>query len=161
MTPAILTITKYDGSLRARLPAHYVRRDGSMHVVELHAGDPVQSVKPLHAPPETIPLRYSSTGYYFEDRWYHVQRVDRDGRTWYYADAAMPARFDGRDLSFVDLDLDVGWYPGEEPRLLDEDEFLAHGKLMRYPPEVIERARAAMDEVLDRIRQRAFPFDEL
>lgn len=130
-----------------------------MHVVELRPGDLVEFVKPIGAPLETRPLRYSSTHYLWEDRWYHVQRVDRDGRLWYYADAATPLVIDGEELSFTDLDLDVSWYPGEEPELLDEDEFLAHGELMRYPPDVIERARAAMEEVLELIRRRAFPFD--
>jgi hypothetical protein len=30
---------------------------------------------------------------------------------------------------------------------------------MRYPADVIERARAAVDEVLGLIGERAFPFD--
>jgi predicted RNA-binding protein associated with RNAse of E/G family len=157
-TTTTLTILKYDGSLRARLPVHRPRRQGAAYVAELRAGDPVESVKPVGSPPETTSLRYSSTAYMFEDRWYHVQRVHRDGRLWYYVDAGMPLVVNGDSLSFVDMDLDVSWYPGEDPQLLDEDEFLAHAQLMRYPQDVIERTRAAMDEVLELIRRRAFPF---
>ena len=64
-----------------------------------------------------------------------------------------------QQFSCIDLDLDVSWYTDDEPRVLDEDEFLAHSEAMRYPADVIEHARAAVDEVLGLIGQRAFPFD--
>jgi protein associated with RNAse G/E len=72
---------------------------------------------------------------------------------------ATPVQFDGETFSYVDLDLDVAWYTDEEPRVLDEDEFLAHSGAMGFPPAVVDHARAAVDDVLQLIRQRAFPFD--
>ena len=85
--------------------------------------------------------------------------MPRGGRTWFYVNIATPAEFDGAQFHCIDLDLDVSWFVGDEPRVLDEDEFLAHSQSMRYPADVIERARAAVDEVLGLIGQRAFPVD--
>ena len=85
--------------------------------------------------------------------------MPRDGRTWYYINIATPAEFDGESFSTIDLDLDVSWYTDARPEVLDEDEFLAHSEAMRYPADVVAHARAAVDEVLGLIRQRAFPFD--
>ena len=83
----------------------------------------------------------------------------REGRRWYYVNIATPVEFDGEQFHCIDLDLDVSWFADAQPELLDEDEFVAHSEAMRYPADVIERARAAVDEVLGLIGRRAFPFD--
>ena len=43
--------------------------------------------------------------------------------------------------------------------MLDEDEFLTHSASMRYPADVIDHARTAVDDILRLIADRAFPFD--
>ena len=80
-------------------------------------------------------------------------------RTWFYVNIATPVEFDGAHFHCIDLDLDVAWYTDEDPRVLDEHEFVAHSQAMRYPADVIEHARTAVDEILTMIGQRAFPFD--
>ena len=96
----------------------------------------------------------------WDDRWYNVISARREGRAFYYVNIATPVEFDGAQFHYIDLDLDVWWFAGEAPRLLDEDEFLAHSEAMRYPADVIERARAAVDDVLGSIGERAFPLIE-
>ena len=55
------------------------------------------------------------------------------GRTWYYANVATPVEFDGEQFHCIDLDLDVSWFVGEDPRVLDEDEFVAHSGIHALP----------------------------
>jgi hypothetical protein len=45
--------------------------------------------------------------------------------------------------------------------LLDEDEFVENSERMGYPPEVIEQARRAADELIELATKRAFPFEGL
>lgn len=152
-------IRKYDGSYHRRWPARFVLYKPPAYFL---AFDPSMSISRTPDPkddPEPLPARYGGDIYLFKDRWWNAARVLREGRTWYYVNIATPAEFDGESFACVDLDLDVAWFTDEAPRVLDENEFLAHSESMGYPPGVVKRARAAVDEVLDLIQQRAFPFD--
>jgi len=152
-------ISKYDGSYHRRWPARFVLRKGPLYLLTFAAYDPITRTPDPADDPSPVPARFGGNIYLFEDRWYNVSRCPRDGRTWYYVNIATPCVFDGETFACTDLDLDVSWYTDEAPRVLDEDEFLDHSERMRYPAEVIERARAAVDDVLGLIEQRAFPFD--
>jgi protein associated with RNAse G/E len=156
-TPII--ITKYDGTLRARWPAWFVAQTGPLYVVAQRPGDVVWSPERLGGEPRPWPLTWHADTYLWTDRWYNVSRIKRDGRLWYYVNIATPVEYDGASFSCIDLDLDISWYTDEEPRVVDEDQFLAHREAMRYPDDVVAHARAAVDEVLEMIRRRAFPFD--
>jgi protein associated with RNAse G/E len=163
--PVPVHITKYDGSYHRRWPCRYVARKGDggpgrrLHMLTFARGDYICCTPDPADDPAPTPIRFAGDLWVWEDRWFNVSRMKRDGRTWYYVNIATPAEFDGAQFHTIDMDLDVDWYPGEDPQVLDEDEFLDHAAAMRYPADVIERARAAVDEVLGMIGERAFPFD--
>jgi protein associated with RNAse G/E len=165
-------VRKHDGSYHRRWPGRFVTYKQPLYLLTFSAGDLI-SPTPDAAGPAAWPARYGGEIYLFEDRWWNASRARRDGRTWYYVNIGTPAEFDGETFSYVDLDLDVAWYAdggswywagerrdGGEPEVLDEDEFLAHSRSMSYPAAVIKHARDAVEEVLELIRQRAFPFDQ-
>jgi protein associated with RNAse G/E len=152
-------ITKYDGSYHRRWPARFVMAKGALYLATFGDGDLMFRTRDPADDPEPSPARYGGDVYLFTDRWYNVARAKRDGRTWYYVNIATPAEFDGEAFHCIDLDLDVSWYTDAQAAVLDEDEFLAHSQSMGYPAEVIKQARAAVEEVIELIRQRAFPFD--
>lgn len=157
--PTPIHVTKYDGSYHRRWPVYYVQRKGSLYLTESRAGDLVTRTPEPADDPEPWAIPSGGPVYLWEDRWYNVARGLRSGRIRYYVNIATPVTFDGESFHFVDLDLDVGWFTDEAPQVLDEDEFLDHSERMRYPAEIIEQARAAVDEVLTLIAARAFPFD--
>ncbi len=98
---------------------------------------------------------------YFTDRWYNVWHL-REHTTYpnlWYSNIAMPAKFDGKTLRWVDLELDVRCYLDGSLRVLDEDEFEVNRLEMGYTDEVVERALAALDEVLRLGKEGTFPFD--
>ena len=152
-------ITKYDGSYHRRWPARFVLHTPSLYLLSEVVGGVVTRTPQPGDDPKPMPIRWPGEIYLFDDRWYNVSRIQRAGRCWYYVNVATPAEFDGEQFHCIDLDLDVAWYTDEAPRVLDEDEFLAHSEAMRYPADVVDRARAAVDDVLGLIGERAFPFD--
>jgi hypothetical protein len=154
-----LHVTKYDGSYHRRVPLRFVHRKAPLTLGVIERGRPVSRTPDLADDPDPHIIQWGGDIYLFEDRWYMVQRSPRDGRTLYYVDIATPVEFDGEGFANIDLDLDVWWWADDKPRVLDEDEFLDHSRAMGYPADVIERARAAVDEVLGLIGERAFPFD--
>jgi protein associated with RNAse G/E len=157
--PTPVHITKFDGSFHRRWPARFVSRKGALYLLAFAAGEIITRTPDPADDPEPHPARFGGDIYLFDDRWWNASRMRRDGRTWYYVNIATPVEFDGASFHCIDLDLDVSWYTDDAPDVLDEDEFLAHSDTMRYPSDVIEQARAAVGDVLELIRQRAFPFD--
>jgi protein associated with RNAse G/E len=102
-----------------------------------------------------------SIEYYWLDRWYNVFRFmePSGGLRNYYCNVNIPPTYDGRVLSFVDLDLDIVVAPDLSYRILDEDEFEANALRYEYPAAVQERAHQAVAELRELIEAREFPFN--
>ena len=109
----------------------------------------------------TIASGTHSLEYYWLDRWYNVFRFsDPDGALRnYYCNISLPPTFDGRVLSYVDLDLDILVQPDCSYQILDADDFEKNAKLYAYTDELRTNARRALEELLGMIDQHAFPFE--
>ncbi len=77
----------------------------------------------------------------------------------HYCNIAAPARLEGGVLSFIDLDLDLVRTPGEDWKVLDEDELISNAARFGYPSGLTDRAWAALEDLRRRIAGDAFPFD--
>ena len=98
---------------------------------------------------------------YFKNKWYNVwhicEQVSQINRM--YVNIALPARLQAERLEWVDLDLDYRVHLNHTIERLDQAEFKQNVERMGYPPEVIEQAWAACDEVELGLAGGAFPFD--
>ncbi|HLF78241.1 MAG TPA: DUF402 domain-containing protein [Dehalococcoidia bacterium] len=114
---------------------------------------------------------FNTRGHYWRDRWFNVIRLETpDPKTgvWrldgYYCNIASPVQFDGSTVGYIDLQLDVRVFAGPDGsltyRVLDEDEFEAARDHFVYPQDLIDRCWTAVDQVIDMVGKRAFPFDE-
>ncbi|HVG30350.1 MAG TPA: DUF402 domain-containing protein [Pyrinomonadaceae bacterium] len=156
-SPLIVRSLKYDGRVHREWRARLAGGAGSLVVVE-----GVFESEVRHPLLGTVAVGTLSTEYYWTDRWYSVFRFREPGGGLrnYYCNVNCPAEFDGRLLSFVDLDIDVLVAPDFSYRVLDEDEFEAHAALYEYPPRVREQAGRALSELIEMIGNRRFPFGE-
>jgi len=73
----------------------------------------------------------------------------------------MPLEISGNTLQYIDLDLDLRFYPDGTYEVLDEDEFEQHAIELNYPVEVRQRALQAVDELIVLAESRVEPFDLL
>lgn len=110
----------------------------------------------------TIASGTVSTEYYWLDRWYNVFRFSDRGGTLksFYCNVSLPPSFDGRVLSYVDLDIDVLVKPDFSYQVLDLEDFDENARAYNYPSDVPENAHAALAEMIRLIETRSFPFDE-
>jgi uncharacterized protein len=98
------------------------------------------------------------------DVWWNVEHNHRPhprtrgGAMLSYANIALPARLDGDTMHWVDLDLDIV-VTEHGPELADEDEFDAHRALLRYPDDLVARAREAAGQLLALAALGAPPWD--
>ncbi len=99
--------------------------------------------------------------YYWLDRWYNVFRFLRDdGSTrLYYCNINKPPAFDGRCLTYIDLDIDVLVQPDYSYEVLDLDEFNANSETYNYSAEEKANVAKALEDLCRMIQSRQFPFD--
>ena len=153
----VVSVRKYDGREHRRWPARIARREGSLLILDAVFADEIQ-----HELLGTIAAGTVSTEYYWLDRWYNIFRFsDPAGRLRsYYCNVNEPPDFDGRKLSYIDLDIDVLVAPDLTYQILDMDDFEANARRFPYPEEVQTKARRALAELTDLIESRSFPFNE-
>lgn len=153
----IVRSLKYDGHVHREWRARLVEHAGALVVVE---GVFESEVK--HPSLGTVAPGTLSTEYYWTDRWYSVFRFrEPDGALRnYYCNVNCPAEFNGRLLTFVDLDIDVLVAPDFSYSVLDEDEFETHAARYQYPAAVRQQVPRALSALIEMIEERRFPFGE-
>jgi hypothetical protein len=146
--------TRYPGTVIAAgapppwlaVRAHWIRRPVELDGLRFEPGDTLHEFfSPRH--------------------WFNVFSVfapDGELRGW-YANVTYPARLDPTTepstLSWHDLYLDVVGLPDGQLVVRDEDELAAAGVAARDPA-LATAIAAARDELVGRLRRRAFPFHE-
>lgn len=153
----VVHVLKYDGREHRRWPARIAKIEGPLLVLDAVFEDEIE-----HDLLGTISSGTISTEYYWLDRWYNVFRFsDPDrGLKNYYCNVNQPPSFDGRVLSYIDLDIDVLVAPDLTYKILDVEDFEENARLYAYPEEVQANARRAVDELTALIESGAFPFNE-
>jgi len=152
----LLRATKYDGTAHWIQPFQVVSDDGNLLMASYRARTPIYTSRGEFRSP------YDSLVYFWRDRWYNVFRLSRPGCSLalWYCNVTTPPSFDGTQIGYVDLDLDVTVRPNGCIDLLDEDEFEEHQKTYSYPVEVIDSAERAANDLMTLARANAFPFSE-
>jgi uncharacterized protein len=150
-------VRKFDGAEHRRWPAILTKRDGSLLVLDAVFNETIE-----HDLLGTIASGTISTEYYWLDRWYNVFRFgDRTGTFQnFYCNVSVPPAFDGRVLSYIDLDIDVLVKPDFSYQVLDLEDFEENAGRYDYPLAVRENAHAALAELIRLIDTRSFPFAE-
>jgi len=148
---------KQDGSEHRTWQAQIVQQQGSLLVLNAEFAEEVQ-----HDLLGTIPSGTLSVEYYWLDRWYNIFRFHKPDGTVrnYYCNVNTPPEFDGQDLKYVDLDIDILVSNDFSYAVLDLDEFESNAVRYRYTPEIKTRAHQALGELRTLIETRSFPFNE-
>ena len=150
--------TLYDGVPHWEHPAWLVMERNGLLITQTFAGlEVARDGEPWLSP-------YDTRGHYWPDRWYNVVRLDLPrgrGLHGWYCNIATPAEYDGENIHYVDLQLDVRVQAGEPwtCTVMDQDEFAAAIETFKYPESLIRNARAAVDELVALVQARQFPFN--
>jgi protein associated with RNAse G/E len=154
-TPIPVESTKFDGSLHYRYTTIIVADEGERLRTWGPVGTRFQSYRGAYAATRHfLSLHYHDRDWNLEVMWERDWRPNK-----HYVNIALPATWEDGTLRFVDLDLDISWWPDGSVRLLDEDEFAEHRERLGYPQWLVDRAWSAVDEVRALISSRRSPFD--
>lgn len=147
---------KYDGTVRRSWCGAVASKNGSHMAVLATFSETVE-----HDDLGTIPAGTVSFEHFWADRWYNVFFFrDPDGtERAAYANIAMPAKFNGATIDYVDLDIDVIRWPDGRIDVLDRDDFEKNSVKFGYTRETKEAVETALQELLDMIERREFPYN--
>ena len=156
MAEVVVRALKFDGTEHRRWRASLLKKEASLLVLDAVFDEEVR-----HSQLGLIERGTLSIEYYWLDRWYNVFRfLEPDGSFRnFYCNVNMPPRFDGRTLTYVDLDMDIVVSPGLSYEILDVEEFETNALRFKYPEDVRRRAHIAIDELISLIESRLFPFN--
>ena len=92
--------------------------------------------------------------HYPKDEWYNAFEVhaSQGYLKGVYCNIAQPPTIEGDVLSYIDLTLDLFVYPDGRWLALDEEDFEARAR-DEYPPEVVVRARQALEHLVELVKR--------
>ena len=153
----IVRACKQDGREHRRWSAELLKQDGTLLVLDAYFPEEVS-----HNLLGTIAVGTHSLEYYWLDRWYNIFRFANPdgGLRNFYCNVNVPPTLEGSVLSYVDLDLDILVAPDFTYQILDKDDFEANARLYNYSAEIQNNADTALNELIQMIETRAFPFNE-
>lgn len=102
--------------------------------------------------------------YYWKNRWFNVFRFHEpmNGKLRnFYCNINRPPHLTDNTLDYIDLEIDVLVWNDFSVEILDLDEFEQNARRYQFPAELITTAHKSLDELLEMIEQRTFPFDYL
>ncbi|WP_028612335.1 DUF402 domain-containing protein [Paenibacillus harenae] len=114
-----------------------------------------------HTKNKVFTINNTSLEFFFLKEWCTVAiEIEHGQAASYYCNVAMPSVMNNRDITFVDLDLDLLKGRNEDWKVVDEEEFESNSIKYRYPPELMENAVAALTRLKEKVRRAEFPFNE-
>lgn len=154
----VVEVRKYDGAKHRSWPARLARTEGTLLVLDAAFAEDVE-----HNLLGNIARGTVSTEYYWTDRWYNVFRFGNPDNTLrqFYCNINLPPEFDGRVLSYIDLDIDVLVNPDLTYSVLDEDDFKENSRRYGYSDEIKLGAHKGLQDLLAAIESHQFPFSSL
>ena len=154
----IVSARKYDGTEHRRWPARVTTHEANLLILDAEFTEDIH-----HQLLGVVARGTTSIEYYWLDRWYNIFRFlkpDGELRS-FYCNVNIPPTFDGRVLSYVDLDIDILVAPDLTYKIVDEDEFDLNAAKYNYPLRIRESAYQALAELVALIEKRGFPFRDL
>lgn len=148
---------KFDGSEHRSWNAEVLRQEDSLLVLDAKFNEEIR-----HELLGRIVGGTTRIEYYWLDRWYNIFRFANPSGELrsYYCNVNVPPTFDGETLSYVDLDIDILVEPDFSYRIVDLEEFERNVTRYGYSAPIQSGARKAIDQLVELIKTRQFPFNE-
>jgi protein associated with RNAse G/E len=109
-----------------------------------------EASNPLSTPTQTIALAHHFRTYFWPGRRHTLLEIyEPDGRLYeLYADITSPIEVSDGEIRFIDHELDVSMMAGDEPRIVDQNEFAAAAVAFGYTETFVREGYALAEELL-------------
>lgn len=152
----IINARKFDNRIHRSWSCRLIEKKGSLLTF---IGEFEKQV--IHKDLGVIRPKTISYEFYWMDRFYNIFRFhEPEGNLRnFYCNINLPPTFANGVLDYIDLDIDVIVWKNLEYKILDLDEFKDHSEKFSYPAEIIKIAERTLNQLLELIEKRSFPFD--
>ncbi len=152
---SIINSRKFNGEIHRSWKADFVEKRDSLLVF---VGEFENEVH--HSKLGVIRRGTISYEYYWLDCWYNIFKFhEPEGELRnFYCNINMPPKYENNVLDYVDLEIDVLVSKDFSVEVLDRDEFEENSQLFGYTESLITKTLQTLDELLEMIHARAFPF---
>lgn len=146
---------KFDGKIHRSWKADLLEQSDSLLIFVGEFEEEVQ-----HSKLGVIRRETTSYEYYWLDRYYNIFRFhEPDGNLRnFYCNLNLPPQFENGVLNYIDLDIDVLVSKDFDIEILDREEFEENAELYGYSDELRTKIFGTLEEVLELIESRGFPF---
>ncbi len=96
--------------------------------------------------------------FFYKKHWFNVIGQLKKYGLFYYCNIASPYIVDGREIKYIDYDLDLRVFPDGGFRILDRNEYNYHKKIMHYPDEIDKIVKEELSYLIELKRSEKGPF---
>ncbi len=98
--------------------------------------------------------------FFYKKKWFNViAQLKRKG-LFYYCNIATPFLIDDNIIKYIDYDLDLRVFPDGGFRILDQNEYNYHRKLMKYPHEIDVILKKELSDLIEMKKNNDGPFNK-
>lgn len=155
---SLITINsrKFDGKIRRSWKAELLEETEKFYLL---VGEFDEEVK--HPKLGVIRRGTISYEFYWKNEWYNVFRFhEPDGELRnFYCNINRPPQFAGDVLDYIDLEIDILVWRDFSIEILDLDEYEESARKFNFSGEIKRRVEASLNNLLQMIKERQFPFD--
>lgn len=98
--------------------------------------------------------------FFYKKHWFNIIAQIKSFGLFYYCNIGTPYVVDENTIKYIDYDLDLRVFPDGAHRVLDNNEYKYHKKIMKYPMEIDSIVRRELNILIEMKENRVGPFDK-
>ena len=98
--------------------------------------------------------------FYYKKKWFNIiAQLKRNG-IYYYCNISSPVIIENDTIKFIDYDYDLRVFPDGTYKILDEDEYNYHKKIMNYSDDLQKVIEYELNNLINMYLNHNEPFDD-
>ena len=98
--------------------------------------------------------------FFYKHNWFNVIAQLKKYGLFYYCNIATPYVTDGNVIKYIDYDLDLRVFPDGGYKILDNNEYNFHKKIMNYPSEIDVIVKKELNKLIEMKKNNDGPFNK-
>lgn len=98
--------------------------------------------------------------FFYKKRWFNIIAQMKSFGLFYYCNIGSPFLIDENVIKYIDYDLDLRVFPDGGYRILDNNEYKYHKKIMKYPSTIDYIVKRELSYLIEMKKNNEGPFDK-
>lgn len=98
--------------------------------------------------------------FYYKKRWFNIIAQLKHNGIYYYCNISSPVIIENNTIKYIDYDYDLRVYPDGTYKVLDQNEYEHHKKVMNYPDDLDKVIKYELRNLIEKYKNKEVPFDE-